>query len=133
MTTLFSDPFVVKDASHLLYPDLESFSWFHGRMSRKEAEALLRNDGEFLVRASTSAAVDGPAAPLRQYVLSGFHLGTRTHILLVDYDGIVRTKNQEFLSVPHLIDVHLSSQEPLLSGDREIYLLRPIPSESGAR
>lgn len=55
--------------------------WYHGRMSRRAAEKLLRADGDFLVRDS----VTNPG----QYVLTGMHAGQPKHLLLVDPEGVV--------------------------------------------
>ena len=52
--------------------------WYHGQMSRRAAEKLLRADGDFLVRDS----VTNPG----QYVLTGMHGGQPKHLLLVDPD-----------------------------------------------
>lgn len=56
--------------------------WYHGQMSRRAAERLLRADGDFLVRDS----VTNPG----QYVLTGMHAGQPKHLLLVDPEGVVR-------------------------------------------
>lgn len=56
--------------------------WYHGQMSRRAAEKLLRADGDFLVRDS----VTNPG----QYVLTGMHAGQPRHLLLVDPEGVVR-------------------------------------------
>ena len=56
--------------------------WYHGQMSRRAAEKLLRVDGDFLVRDS----VTNPG----QYVLTGMHAGQPKHLLLVDPEGVVR-------------------------------------------
>ena len=50
-------------------------------MSRKEGEALLEEDGDFLVRESTTSK--------GQYVLSGMQNGQPKHLLLVDPSGKV--------------------------------------------
>ena len=55
--------------------------WFHGPMTRKIGEALLEEDGEFLVRESTTTP--------GQYVLSGMLNGQPKHLLLVDPQGRV--------------------------------------------
>ncbi|XP_019513054.1 PREDICTED: SHC-transforming protein 2 isoform X6 [Hipposideros armiger] len=55
--------------------------WYHGQMSRRTAEKLLRADGDFLVRDS----VTNPG----QYVLTGMHAGQPKHLLLVDPEGVV--------------------------------------------
>lgn len=60
---------------------LEAQDWFHGQISREEAEAILEEDGEFLVRESTTQA--------GQYVLTGMENGQVKHLLLVDPDGVV--------------------------------------------
>ncbi|NWX16800.1 SHC2 protein, partial [Aegotheles bennettii] len=56
--------------------------WYHGRMSRRDAERLLQSDGDFLVRDSLT----NPG----QYVLTGMHCGQPKHLLLVDPEGVVR-------------------------------------------
>lgn len=55
--------------------------WYHGRISRKEAESLVQRDGDFLVRESQNTP--------GQYVLTGMKNNVRKHLLLVDPDGIV--------------------------------------------
>ena len=58
--------------------------WFHGSMSRKESEQLLTQDGDFLVRESSSTK--------GQFVLSGLQDGQFKHLLLVDPNGVVSIK-----------------------------------------
>lgn len=60
---------------------LETELWFHGCVSRQEAEALLTRDGEFLVRESLGCA--------NQYVLTGMQGGVKKHLLLIDPEGSV--------------------------------------------
>lgn len=60
---------------------LELEVWYHGPMSRAEAELLLEDEGDFLVRESKSKA--------GQYVLSGVQKGQPRHLLLVDPEGKV--------------------------------------------
>lgn len=55
--------------------------WYHGKMSRKEAEKLLKVNGDFLVRESTTTP--------GQYVLTGLQGGQPKHLLLVDPEGVV--------------------------------------------
>lgn len=55
--------------------------WYHGKMSRRDAERLLQTDGDFLVRDSLT----NPG----QYVLTGMHSGQPKHLLLVDPEGVV--------------------------------------------
>lgn len=62
--------------------ELNAEPWYQGEMSRKEAEALLQEDGDFLVRKSTT----NPGS----FVLTGMHNGQAKHLLLVDPEGTVR-------------------------------------------
>lgn len=57
-------------------------SWFHGKVERIEAEALLENDGDFLVRESKKK--EG------QYVLTALVGKQPQHLVLVDSQGKVR-------------------------------------------
>lgn len=61
---------------------LEREPWFHGAISRKEGEARLTHDGDFLVRESHNSP--------GQFVLTGMQNGARRHLLLVDPAGVVR-------------------------------------------
>lgn len=60
---------------------LDKEFWFHGPISRKEAESFVLKDGDFLVRESQNT--NG------QYVLTGMQNSARKHLLLVDPEGIV--------------------------------------------
>lgn len=95
--------------------------WFHGNLSRKEAEKLLVNDGDFLVRQSS--------ADTEQFVLSGREHGVVKHLLLVDPEGVVRTKEHTFESVPHLINFHRSQNIPIVSQESELHLKTPISNK----
>lgn len=55
--------------------------WFHGQISRAEAERLLERDGDFLVRESTNTP--------GQFVLSGMQHNNKKHLLLIDPEGVV--------------------------------------------
>ncbi|XP_048734797.2 SHC-transforming protein 1-like isoform X1 [Ostrea edulis] len=92
--------------------------WYHGALPRKQAEKLLQKDGDFLVRKSSSDP--------NQFVLSGRQNGMIKHLLLVDPDGVVRTKDHTFESVPHLISYHRSKNFPIISQESVLYLVRPI-------
>ncbi|MBN3275767.1 SHC4 protein, partial [Polyodon spathula] len=92
--------------------------WYHGKMGRKEAESLLKDNGDFLVRESTTSP--------GQYVLSGLQEGTAKHLLLVDPEGMVRTKDHLFNSVGHLIRYHVKNQQPIISSGSELCLREPV-------
>ncbi|XP_072917365.1 SHC-transforming protein 1 isoform X1 [Hemitrygon akajei] len=92
--------------------------WYQGKMNRKEAEKLLRSNGDFLVRESTTTP--------GQYVLTGLQNGQPKHLLLVDPEGVVRTKDHRFESVSHLISYHMDNQLPILSAGSEVCLQQPV-------
>lgn len=55
--------------------------WFHASISRQASEALLKQDGDFLVRESQGKP--------GQYVLTGLQSTTPKHLLLIDPEGTV--------------------------------------------
>uniref|UniRef100_A0A8C5RXU7 SH2 domain-containing protein n=1 Tax=Laticauda laticaudata TaxID=8630 RepID=A0A8C5RXU7_LATLA len=97
---------------------------YHGKISRREAENLLRNNGDFLVRESTTSP--------GQYVLSGLQGGQVKHLLLVDPEGKVRTKDHTFDSVDHLIRYHMENKLPIMSSGSELRLCQPVRKGLGA-
>lgn len=64
-----------------LAEQLQNEPWFHGPLSRRQAERLLTKDGDFLVRESGTTP--------GQYVLTGQQGGQPKHLLLVDPEGVV--------------------------------------------
>ncbi|XP_038190249.1 SHC-transforming protein 3 [Arvicola amphibius] len=98
--------------------ELDAEPWYQGEMSRKEAEALLQEDGDFLVRKSTT----NPGS----FVLTGMHNGQAKHLLLVDPEGTIRTKDRVFDSISHLIHYHLESSLPIISAGSELCLQQPV-------
>lgn len=134
--------------------ELEGQTWYHGKMSRRDAEKLLKEDGDFLVRKSTT----NPGS----YVLTGMHNGLAKHLLLVDPEGTVRvgetegesqdagleminkrgsdmlnltsnifsvqvrTKDHIFDSISHLIGHHRDNNLPIVSAGSELCLLQPV-------
>ncbi|KAG8230931.1 hypothetical protein J437_LFUL002964 [Ladona fulva] len=97
---------------------LHGETWFHGPISRKEAEALLLKDGDFLVRESQGSP--------GQYVLTGMQSGIKKHLLLVDPEGVVRTKDRMFESVSHLINYHCENELPIISAESALVLRHPV-------
>ncbi|XP_042329944.1 SHC-transforming protein 4-like [Sceloporus undulatus] len=96
---------------------------YHGKLTRKAAESLLVSDGDFLVRESTSSP--------GQYVLSGLQGGQAKHLLLVDPEGKVRTKDHVFDSVSHLIRYHMENKLPIISSGSELNLSKPVKKGTG--
>lgn len=97
---------------------LQQEAWFHGPVSRQRAESLLTRDGDFLVRESQGSP--------GQYVLTGMQGGIKKHLLLVDPEGVVRTKDRMFESVSHLINYHCKNQLPIISAESALVLRRPV-------
>ncbi|GFT87948.1 SHC-transforming protein 1 [Nephila pilipes] len=92
--------------------------WFHGAISRQESEALVVKDGDFLVRESQNTP--------RQYVLTGMQNSFRKHLLLVDPEGVIRTKDHVFESVSHLIKHHRDNCLPIISAESALLLRTPV-------
>uniref|UniRef100_A0A3Q3IKB9 SHC-transforming protein 1 n=1 Tax=Monopterus albus TaxID=43700 RepID=A0A3Q3IKB9_MONAL len=101
-----------------LVQQLQCETWFHGSLSRREAEKLLIHDGDFLVRESGTTP--------GQYVLTGQQGGQPKHLLLVDPEGVVRTKDHRFESVSHLISYHMDNRLPIVSAGSEVCLQQPV-------
>jgi len=97
--------------------------WFHGKLNRNVVEMTLLCDGDFLVRESANSP--------GQYVLSGRRGGKVKHLLLIDPEGVVRTKDRTFDSISHLVKYHMESGQPITSNDSELLLKKPIPCSSG--
>ncbi|XP_051039458.1 SHC-transforming protein 4 [Phodopus roborovskii] len=112
-------------SSHSL-PHIKQQLWneecFHGRLSRGAAERLLLKDGDFLVRESMTSP--------GQYVLSGLQGGQAKHLLLVDPEGKVRTKDHVFDNVGHLIKYHMDNSLPIISSGSEVSLKQPVRKDN---
>uniref|UniRef100_A0A3Q3VXQ8 Uncharacterized protein n=1 Tax=Mola mola TaxID=94237 RepID=A0A3Q3VXQ8_MOLML len=113
-----SSPLLVRTLAFRAQEELEGQTWYHSVMSRRDAEKLLRDDGDFLVRKSTT----NPGS----YVLTGMHNGLAKHLLLVDPEGTVRTKDHVFDSISHLIGHHRDNNLPIVSAGSELCLLQPV-------
>uniref|UniRef100_M4ARP2 SHC adaptor protein 3 n=1 Tax=Xiphophorus maculatus TaxID=8083 RepID=M4ARP2_XIPMA len=113
-----SSPLLVRSLASRAQEELEGQTWYHGKMSRRDAEKLLKSDGDFLVRTSTT----NPGS----YVLTGMHNGLAKHLLLVDPEGTVRTKDHIFDSISHLIGHHRDNNLPIVSAGSELCLHQPV-------
>ncbi|NXP52606.1 SHC3 protein, partial [Heliornis fulica] len=112
-----TSPLLSRAADWTVAKELSTEPWYQGEMSRKEAEQLLKKCGDFLVRKSTT----NPGS----YVLTGMHNGQAKHLLLVDPEGTVRTKDRVFDSISHLINHHLENNLPIVSSESELCLQQP--------
>ncbi|XP_014256307.1 SHC-transforming protein 1 isoform X2 [Cimex lectularius] len=98
---------------------LQNEEWFHGVIDRAQAESMLKQDGDFLVRESSTTT--------GQYILTGLQGGTKKHLLLIDPEGMVRTKDRMFENVSDLINYHCNNQLPIISAESALVLRNPIP------
>ncbi|OXA58109.1 Breast cancer anti-estrogen resistance protein 3 [Folsomia candida] len=96
--------------------DLRAHAWYHGNMPRNLAEILLEEDGEFLVRDSSTFARSG------DYVLSTKWNGTVLHFLIhkevlqpnTIYEQLgYRFENESFTTVQDLITYYVGNREPI--------------------
>ncbi|KAM9167544.1 SHC-transforming protein 3 [Mergus octosetaceus] len=110
-------PLLSRAADWTTMEELSTEPWYQGEMSRKDAEQLLKKCGDFLVRKSTT----NPGS----YVLTGMQNGQAKHLLLVDPEGTVRTKDRVFDSISHLINHHLENNLPIVSSGSELCLQQP--------
>ncbi|XP_065225681.1 SHC-transforming protein 1-like isoform X1 [Planococcus citri] len=110
-------PFISNDMTNS-NSRLHEENWFHGSIGRQQAEALLKQDGDFLVRESQGSP--------GQYVLTGIQGGIKKHLLLIDPEGVVRTKDRMFESVSHLINYHCQNKLPIISAESALILRNPI-------
>ncbi|RDD40386.1 SHC-transforming protein 1 [Trichoplax sp. H2] len=95
--------------------------WYHGGLSRGDAEKLLQKNGQFLVRQS----VNNPM----QFVLSGMIDNVPHHVLVTNEQGIVKTQDYKFDSVSQLVEFHRKSDKPLVSQTDHLWLKFPIPRQ----
>lgn len=134
------EPFASHLSAEVQRSQLLTETWFHGLISRPIAEAMLQQDGEFLVRESR--------AKPGQYVLTGMEAATPKHLLLIDPAGVVsagggtlyvslctmwcilsaqvRTKDRFFDSISHLINYHWNNTLPIISEESSLVLRHPV-------
>ncbi|XP_034150106.1 breast cancer anti-estrogen resistance protein 3 homolog isoform X2 [Esox lucius] len=94
--------------------DLRSHAWYHGPLHREGAEALLRRDGDFLVRESSSSPGD--------YVLSCYWKDEPMHfkiirVVLRPKKGYSRElfqfEGDRFDNIPALVRFHVGGRQPV--------------------
>ncbi|KAG9463759.1 hypothetical protein GDO78_021157, partial [Eleutherodactylus coqui] len=94
--------------------DLRSHAWYHGPLSRQEAEGLLQTDGDFLIRDSLSSPGD--------YVLTCVSSGQILHFKIITVTlrprrGIFRVLYQleqdQFNNIPALVRSYVGDKKPV--------------------
>ncbi|XP_012585196.1 PREDICTED: SH2 domain-containing protein 3A isoform X2 [Condylura cristata] len=113
--------------------DFASHSWYHGPLSRQKAEALLQQDGDFLVRASGSRG--------GHPVISCRWRGSVLHfeVLLVALrprpgwpTTLFQLEDERFPSLPALIRSYITGQRPLSQATGAV-ASRPVIREGSMR
>uniref|UniRef100_UPI0037E80BAD tyrosine-protein kinase Fer n=1 Tax=Semicossyphus pulcher TaxID=241346 RepID=UPI0037E80BAD len=91
--------------------------WYHGAIPRTEAQELLRQQGDFLVRESHGKP--------GEYVLSVFSDEQRRHFIIQYADSQYRFEGTGFSTIPQLIEHHFSSKH-VITKKSGVVLLHPV-------
>ncbi|KAM4635590.1 tyrosine-protein kinase Fer isoform 2-T2 [Polymixia lowei] len=91
--------------------------WYHGAIPRTEAQELLRQQGDFLVRESHGKP--------GEYVLSVYSDGQRRHFIIQYADSQYRFEGTGFTTIPQLIDHHFSTKQ-VITKKSGVVLLNPV-------
>ncbi|XP_051906583.1 tyrosine-protein kinase Fer isoform X1 [Hippocampus zosterae] len=91
--------------------------WYHGAIPRTEAQELLRQQGDFLVRESHGKP--------GEYVLSVFSDEQRRHFIIQFADNQYRFEGTGFTTIPQLIEHHFSTKQ-LITKKSGVVLLNPV-------
>lgn len=99
---------------------LAEHDWYHGAIPRIEAQELLKQQGDFLVRESHGKP--------GEYVLSVYSDGQRRHFIIQFVDNLYRFEGTGFSNIPQLIDHHFSTKQ-VITKKSGVVLLNPIPKD----
>uniref|UniRef100_A0A3P9LCS9 Tyrosine-protein kinase n=1 Tax=Oryzias latipes TaxID=8090 RepID=A0A3P9LCS9_ORYLA len=91
--------------------------WYHGAIPRTEAQELLRQQGDFLVRESHGKP--------GEYVLSVFSDDQRRHFIIQFADNQYRFEGTGFSTIPQLIEHHFSTKQ-VITKKSGVVLLNPV-------
>ncbi|XP_061655194.1 tyrosine-protein kinase Fer isoform X3 [Phyllopteryx taeniolatus] len=91
--------------------------WYHGAIPRTEAQELLRQQGDFLVRESHGKP--------GEYVLSVFSDEQRRHFIIQFADSQYRFEGTGFATIPQLIEHHFTTKQ-LITKKSGVVLLNPV-------
>lgn len=94
--------------------------WYHGAIPRIEAQDLLKQQGDFLVRESHGKP--------GEYVLSVYSDGQRRHFIIQFVDNLYRFEGTGFSNIPQLIDHHYTTKQ-VITKKSGVVLLNPIPKD----
>uniref|UniRef100_UPI00398E53B1 tyrosine-protein kinase Fer isoform X2 n=1 Tax=Pristiophorus japonicus TaxID=55135 RepID=UPI00398E53B1 len=91
--------------------------WYHGAIPRIEAQELLKQQGDFLVRESHGKP--------GEYVLSVYSDGQRRHFIIQYADNQYRFEGTGFPTIPQLIEHHYTSKQ-VITKKSGVVLLNPV-------
>ncbi|KAM9841751.1 tyrosine-protein kinase Fer isoform 1-T1 [Aulostomus maculatus] len=91
--------------------------WYHGAIPRTEAQELLRQQGDFLVRESHGKP--------GEYVLSVFSDEQRRHFIIQYADSQYRFEGTGFATIPQLIEHHFTTKQ-VVTKKSGVVLLNPV-------
>ncbi|MGH0179379.1 UNVERIFIED_CONTAM: hypothetical protein FKN15_001443 [Acipenser sinensis] len=91
--------------------------WYHGAIPRIEAQELLKQQGDFLVRESHGKP--------GEYVLSVFSEGQRRHFIIQYADNQYRFEGTGFPTIPQLIEHHYTTKQ-VITKKSGVVLLNPV-------
>ncbi|CAK6444417.1 unnamed protein product [Pipistrellus nathusii] len=94
--------------------------WYHGAIPRIEAQDLLKQQGDFLVRESHGKP--------GEYVLSVFSDGQRRHFIIQYIDSLYRFEGTGFSNIPQLIEHHFTTKQ-VITKKSGVVLLNPIAKD----
>ncbi|KAM8779159.1 tyrosine-protein kinase Fer isoform 1-T4 [Rhynchonycteris naso] len=94
--------------------------WYHGAIPRIEAQSLLQQQGDFLVRESHGKP--------GEYVLSVYSNGQRRHFIIQYVDSMYRFEGTGFSNIPQLIEHHYTTKQ-VITKKSGVVLLNPIAKD----
>uniref|UniRef100_A0A8C2DGJ3 Tyrosine-protein kinase n=1 Tax=Cyprinus carpio TaxID=7962 RepID=A0A8C2DGJ3_CYPCA len=101
----------------VLEKPLSEQEWYHGAIPRTEAQELLKQQGDFLVRESHGKP--------GEYVLSVFSDGQRRHFIIQFADNQYRFEGTGFPTIPQLIEHHYTTKQ-VITKKSGVVLLNPV-------
>uniref|UniRef100_G3TAN0 Tyrosine-protein kinase n=1 Tax=Loxodonta africana TaxID=9785 RepID=G3TAN0_LOXAF len=113
-STQFSDVISISEKP------LAEQDWYHGAIPRIEAQDLLKQQGDFLVRESHGKP--------GEYVLSVYSDGQRRHFIIQFADNLYRFEGTGFTNIPQLIDHHYTTKQ-VITKKSGVVLLNPIAKD----
>ncbi|XP_056393465.1 tyrosine-protein kinase Fer isoform X1 [Hyla sarda] len=96
---------------------LSEQDWYHGAIPRVEAQELLKQQGDFLVRESHGKP--------GEYVLSVFSDTQRRHFIIQFADNLYRFEGTGFPTIPQLIEHHYTTKQ-VITKKSGVVLLNPV-------